>query len=150
MQRHTNPPVHLSLGNLLLFHPAEYPRYCYEMLMGSGVQARDGVYLIKPGDYPILAYCVDFNCTCIEYKFTTMDRDNDNYFQNCAELKFWGVAGGGWRYDACAGANLNRRNVIYWQKDCNKEHPCKYAWMMVKPSDTVMVVRTGDCTKDEL
>ena len=56
------------------------------MLMGLGVQARDGVYLIQPGDYPTLAYCaiqegswtvvqhitvnssVDFNRTCVEYK----------------------------------------------------------------------------------
>ncbi|XP_064784375.1 fibrinogen-like protein 1-like protein [Oncorhynchus masou masou] len=231
----------------------EYPRDCYEMLMGSGGQARDGVYLIQPADYPILAYCamqdggwtvvqhitvnssVDFDRTWVEYKqgfgvlngdhwlgnehlhhltrgpgryklgvklvdkdavakigeydpfmvedersgfrlrlglfqgsaldaltqdtenylhdnqrFTTKDRDNDNYFQNCAKLEFQGVAGGGWWYDACAGANLNRRNVIYWQKDCNKEHLCKYAWMMVKPSDTVKVVHTGDCKKDEL
>ncbi|XP_014031430.1 fibrinogen-like protein 1-like protein [Salmo salar] len=231
----------------------EYPRDCYEMLMGSGSPARDGVYLIQPGDYPILAYCamqdggwtvvqhitvnssVDFDRTWVEYKqgfgvlngdhwlgnehlhhltrgpgryklgvklvdkdavakigeydpfmvedersgfrlrlglfqgsaldaltqdtenylhdnqrFTTKDRDNDNYFQNCAKLEFQGVAGGGWWYDACAGANLNRRNVIYWQKDCNKEHLCKYAWMMVKPSDTVKVVHTGNCKKDEL
>lgn len=229
------------------------PRDCYEMLMASSGRARDGVYLIQPGDSPIVAYCamqeggwtvvqhitvnssVNFDRTWAEYKkgfgfitgdhwlgndylhqltrgparyklgiklvdqdavtkmgqydpflvedeasayrlrlglfegttvdaltletenylhdnqkFTTKDRDNDNYFQNCAKLEFQGVPGGGWWYDACAGANLNRRNVIYWQKDCNKERLCKYAWMMVRPSDTVKLIQSGDCKKDEL
>lgn len=237
----------------LYFGSTVLPRDCHDMLMSSSGQARDGVYMIQPGDTPIVAYCamqeggwtvvqhitvnssVDFDRTWAEYqmgfgdvdgdhwlgnehlhqltrgpglyklgvklvdrdgatkmgeydpflveaetsayrlrlglfqgtavdaltldtdnylhdnqRFTTKDRDNDNYFQNCAKLEFQGVAGGGWWYDACAGANLNRRNVIYWQKDCNKERLCKYAWMMVKPSDTVKLVPTGDCRKDEL
>uniref|UniRef100_A0A671LY78 Zgc:194887 n=1 Tax=Sinocyclocheilus anshuiensis TaxID=1608454 RepID=A0A671LY78_9TELE len=207
----------------------------------SGGQARDGLYLIRPGDSPIAVYCaeggwtvvqhitvnssVDFDRGWDEYKhgfgslsgkhwlgnehlhrltrgparyklgiklvdedavtktgryepalvedkeaqyaadaltldtenylhnnkrFTTRDLDNDNYFQNCAQLEFQGVAGGGWWCDACAGANLNHRNVIYWQKDCNKEHLCKYAWMMVKPSEQLKVISSGDCARDEL
>ncbi|XP_028677942.2 fibrinogen-like protein 1-like protein [Erpetoichthys calabaricus] len=83
-------------------------------------------------------------------RFTTKDQDNDNYFQNCAKLEYMGVPGGGWWYDACAGANLNRRNVIYWQKDCNKEHLCKYAWMMVKPSEKMVPAKSENCRRDEL
>ncbi|KAG7510234.1 hypothetical protein JOB18_016574 [Solea senegalensis] len=255
---------HLQAENLHLLPPDEHnlvrnrqmrvpPRDCHEMLMMSSGQAHDGLYLIQPGDSPIVAYCamreggwtvvqhitvnssVDFDRTWAEYKlgfgrvsgdhwlgneylhqltrgparyklgvklvdpdaitkmgeydpflvedeasafrlrlglfqgtsvdaltldtenylhdnqkFTTKDRDNDNYFQNCAKLEFQGVPGGGWWYDACAGANLNRRNVIYWQKDCNKERLCKYAWMMVRPSDTLKLIQSKDCKKDEL
>ncbi|XP_067848269.1 fibrinogen-like protein 1-like protein [Heptranchias perlo] len=80
-------------------------------------------------------------------KFTTKDSDNDNYFRNCAKLELNGVPGGGWWYNACAGANLNRRNVVYWQNDCNKDNLCKYAWMMVKPNKLVKCINSP---RDEL
>ncbi|XP_020369884.1 fibrinogen-like protein 1-like protein [Rhincodon typus] len=81
-------------------------------------------------------------------KFTTKDSDNDNYFQNCAKLELNGISGGGWWYNACAGANLNRRNILYWQNDCNKENLCKYAWMMVKPNNKQG--KCSDSSHDEL
>ncbi|XP_078263254.1 fibrinogen-like protein 1-like protein [Rhinoraja longicauda] len=81
-------------------------------------------------------------------KFTTKDSDNDNYSQNCAKLELNGIPGGGWWYNACAGANLNRRNVVYWQNDCNKENLCKYAWMMIKPNSKV--TKCHKILRDEL
>ncbi|XP_069771589.1 fibrinogen-like protein 1-like protein [Narcine bancroftii] len=81
-------------------------------------------------------------------KFTTKDCDNDNYYKNCAKLELSGIPGGGWWYNACAGANLNRRNVVYWQNDCNKDSLCKYAWMMVKPNSKV--AKCSHTSRDEL
>ncbi|XP_059811591.1 fibrinogen-like protein 1-like protein [Hypanus sabinus] len=81
-------------------------------------------------------------------KFTTKDSDNDNYYRNCAKLELNGIPGGGWWYNACAGANLNRKNVIYWQNDCNKDNQCKYAWMMVKPNNRE--VKCSSTLRDEL
>ncbi|XP_008101522.1 fibrinogen-like protein 1-like protein [Anolis carolinensis] len=103
------------------------------------IESESSQYRIRLGLYrgsAIDALCQDTEAYLHDnQKFTTKDRDNDNYFQNCAKLEYNGIAGGGWWYDACAGANLNRKNVIYWQQDCNKTHMCKYAWMMVRPVD---------------
>ncbi|KAF4083873.1 hypothetical protein AMELA_G00122290 [Ameiurus melas] len=147
----TSGPIRYKLGIKLVDKDAITKAGEYDPAL---VEGEDAQYRLRLGLYhgtAVDAFTLDpENYLHDNQKFTTKDRDNDNYFQNCAKLEFQGVAGGGWWYDACAGANLNRRNVIYWQKDCNKEHLCKYAWMMVKPSDIVKIVRSADCKRDEL
>ncbi|XP_067310545.1 fibrinogen-like protein 1-like protein [Pseudorasbora parva] len=151
LHRLTTGPVRYKLGIKLVDKDALTKTGEYDPVL---VEGEDAQYRLRLGPFngtAADALTLDTeNYLHDNQRFTTRDRDNDNYFQNCAKLEFQGVAGGGWWYDACAGANLNRRNVIYWQKDCNKEHLCKYAWMMVRPSEQVKVIRTGDCARDEL
>ncbi|KAF7704187.1 fibrinogen-like protein 1-like protein [Silurus meridionalis] len=147
----TSGPIRYKLGIKLVDKDAVTKTGEYDPAL---VEGEDAQYKLRLGLYhgtAVDALTLDpENYLHDNQKFTTKDRDNDNYFQNCAMLEFHGIAGGGWWYDACAGANLNRRNVIYWQNDCNKEHLCKYAWMMVKPSDLVKVLHPADCKRDEL
>ncbi|NWX60463.1 FGL1L protein, partial [Promerops cafer] len=134
MHQLTGSSVQYILGVKLVNLNAEVKWGQYEPFLIEGEESqyriRVGVYKGNATDALTLdteAYLHD------NQKFTTKDRDNDNYFMNCAKLELSGIPGGGWWYDACAGANLNSRNVIYWQKDCNKQRPCKFAWMMIKP-----------------
>ncbi|RMC00436.1 hypothetical protein DUI87_23045 [Hirundo rustica rustica] len=134
MHQLTGSSVQYILGVKLVNLNAEVKWGQYEPFLIEGEESqyriRVGLYKGNATDALTLdteAYLHD------NQKFTTKDRDNDNYFMNCAKLELNGIPGGGWWYDACAGANLNRRNVIYWQKDCSKQRPCKFAWMMIKP-----------------
>uniref|UniRef100_U3JS90 Fibrinogen C-terminal domain-containing protein n=1 Tax=Ficedula albicollis TaxID=59894 RepID=U3JS90_FICAL len=122
MHQLTGSSVQYILGVKLVNLNAEVKWGQYEPFLIEGEESqyriRVGLYKGNATDALTLdteAYLHD------NQKFTTKDRDNDNYFMNCAKLELNGIPGGGWWYDACAGANLNRRNVIYWQKDCNKQ-----------------------------
>ncbi|NXN09163.1 FGL1L protein, partial [Indicator maculatus] len=151
MHQLTSSPVHYVLGVKLVTLSAEVLWGQYEPFL---VEAEESEYRLRVGLYrgnatdaltqDTVAYVHD------NQKFTTKDRDNDNYFQNCAKLELNGVPGGGWWYNACAGANLNRRNAIYWQQDCSKQHLCKFAWMMVRPSHHSLAHPAKPCSCPKL
>ncbi|KAM8921320.1 angiopoietin-2-like [Pelodytes ibericus] len=146
MHQLTQPPGHQRLSIKLVTMEGEIKWGVYDPVLieseKDGYRLRLGLYHGSASDalaHETDAYMHD------NQRFTTRDHDNDNYFLNCALLEYQGIPGGGWWYDACAGANLNRRNVIYWQNDCNKEKPCKYASMMLQPTVRMGCEHTGEC-----
>ncbi|XP_069840914.1 fibrinogen-like protein 1-like protein [Dendropsophus ebraccatus] len=62
-------------------------------------------------------------------KFSTTDRDNDRWSDNCAEV----TGGGGWWFDKCHSALLNTDQTIYWGGLCGGSQVCKTASIMIKP-----------------
>ncbi|XP_017945505.2 fibrinogen-like protein 1-like protein [Xenopus tropicalis] len=61
--------------------------------------------------------------------FSTKDRDNDRWRNNCAEEKR-----GGWWFDSCGSALLNSDHIIYWRGLCDESNPCSSSSIMIKPS----------------
>ncbi|XP_030066744.1 fibrinogen-like protein 1-like protein [Microcaecilia unicolor] len=60
-------------------------------------------------------------------QFSTEDGDHDRSSdRNCADLH-----GGGWWFDSCYDAQLNRQNGIHWATLCN--HNCRNSLMLIKP-----------------
>ncbi|OCT66416.1 hypothetical protein XELAEV_18042666mg [Xenopus laevis] len=151
MHQLTQPPGLQKLGIRLVTMEGEIKLGVYDPVL---IESEDSQYRLRLGLFhgsatdaltrDTEAYVHD------NQKFTTRDRDNDNYIHNCAKLEHEGIAGGGWWYDACAGANLNRRNIIYWQKDCTKDKLCKYATMMLQSNWNKGYGKRENCHKDEL
>ena len=81
-------------------------------------------------------------------QFTTIDRDNDLYFANCAS-KFYG--GGGWWYSACVplrGSVLTGGHTIgrlLWRNGQGTAVYYSYAEMKVRPKRCTPTNRTESC-----
>ncbi|KAJ8262441.1 hypothetical protein GJAV_G00166520 [Gymnothorax javanicus] len=94
----------------------------------SGYQGDAGDALVK-GQPDLRAFTSHANM-----KFSTFDRDSDNWEENCAEMY-----GGGWWYNNCQSANLNG---IYFQQgkyDPGSNVPYEIengvVWLPLKPAD---------------
>ncbi|KAM5152481.1 fibrinogen-like protein 1-like protein [Mantella aurantiaca] len=60
-------------------------------------------------------------------RFSTHDRDNDRQANdNCANAH-----GGGWWYDSCYDALLNRKNGLHWQTLCQSN--CRHSAILIRP-----------------
>ncbi|XP_063788746.1 fibrinogen-like protein 1-like protein [Pseudophryne corroboree] len=60
-------------------------------------------------------------------RFSTYDKDNDRlYNKNCADEH-----GGGWWYDSCYDAQLNKKDGLHWKTLC--DHNCRSSLILIKP-----------------
>ncbi|MBN3287545.1 FIBA protein, partial [Polyodon spathula] len=88
--------------------------------------AGDALIKGEPGLGPFLSH--------VDMKFSTYDKDNDNFEDNCAEMY-----GGGWWYNNCQAANLNGVYYTGGQYDPHSKVPYEIengvVWGTFKPQD---------------
>ncbi|XP_060716033.1 fibrinogen alpha chain [Tachysurus vachellii] len=117
----------------------------YNIQVGSeteGFQLRVSSYTGDAGDALVqgLANMGSF-LSHTEMKFSTFDRDNDKWEENCAE-----IYGGGWWYNNCQSANLNGIYYKGGKYDPASKIPYEVengvVWLPFKPADySLKVVR---------
>ncbi|MGH0145329.1 UNVERIFIED_CONTAM: hypothetical protein FKN15_002691 [Acipenser sinensis] len=88
--------------------------------------AGDALIKGEPGLGPFLSH--------VDMKFSTYDKDNDKFEDNCAEMY-----GGGWWYNNCQAANLNGVYYTGGQYDPHSKAPYEIengvVWGTFKPQD---------------
>nr|XP_009508056.1 PREDICTED: LOW QUALITY PROTEIN: fibrinogen-like protein A [Phalacrocorax carbo] len=98
-------------------HYAEYDIFRVES-EASGYPLRLGRFSGDGDDY-LTSYHSKYGGIHDNMKFSTTDRDQDQYSGNCASSY------GGWWYDKCQNVLLNGKRYIYWPGICSRAtaHP---------------------------
>ncbi|XP_064022830.1 fibrinogen-like protein 1-like protein [Pogoniulus pusillus] len=109
-------------------HYAEYDIFSVES-EASGYPLRLGRFLGMGVDY-LTAYH-SYGGTHDNMKFSTTDKDQDQYSGNCANYY---SGAGGWWYDNCRNVLLNGKSYIYWPEICPSAD-CSSSLILVKPTD---------------
>ncbi|GAA6088288.1 fibrinogen alpha chain [Tachysurus ichikawai] len=117
----------------------------YNIQVGSeteGFQLRVSSYTGDAGDALVQGLAnMGSYLSHTEMKFSTFDRDNDKWEENCAE-----IYGGGWWYNNCQSANLNGIYYKGGKYDPASKIPYEVengvVWLPFKPADySLKVVR---------
>ncbi|XP_009987229.1 PREDICTED: fibrinogen-like protein 1 [Tauraco erythrolophus] len=107
-------------------HYAEYDIFRVES-EASGYPLRLGRYSGEGDDY-LTSYHPKKGGIHDNMKFSTTDKDQDQYSGNCANSY------GGWWYDRCQNVLLNAKNHILWPGFCDSGD-CSSSLILVKPTD---------------
>uniref|UniRef100_G1MQU4 Fibrinogen C-terminal domain-containing protein n=2 Tax=Meleagris gallopavo TaxID=9103 RepID=G1MQU4_MELGA len=107
-------------------HYAEYDIFRVES-ESSGYPLRLGRFSGEGDDY-LTGYYPKKGGIHDNMKFSTVDKDQDQYSGNCANSY------GGWWYDRCQNVVLNAKKYILWPGFCDKGD-CTSSLILVKPTD---------------
>ncbi|XP_071976227.1 fibrinogen-like protein 1-like protein [Engystomops pustulosus] len=134
------------LGNDLIYHLTRQSPFTVRFVLVDGqgnryhadyssfrVDGKETDYTLRLGDYSGNAgdalTVMNETGTHDNMKFSTVERDNDRWSKNCAEI----TGGAGWWFDSCRSALLNTEH-IYWGGLCDENRSCRAASIMIKPA----------------